>query len=339
MKRNERRFLEKFDMQNILVTGGAGFIGSNLVDELMKNPENQVIVVDDLSTGTEENINHHLQNPNFKFIRADVRNYHKMESICKNVELIYHLAVQCVRMSIFNPDYVHEVNATGTLNMLKAAYKNNVGKFVYISSSEIYGTAKTVPMNEEHPTEPTTVYGASKLVGEHYTRAFTNTYGLNTVIVRPFNTYGPREHFEGPYGEVIPKFSIRIKNGKPPLIFGSGNQTRDFTHVSDTVEGIMLAGNSENLNGETINIARGEEISINAIAKYVLENFDSILTPEYCPPRPADVMRHYADISRARKLLNFQPRIGIKEGIKLYLEWLEKQNIDFSKETKFNWIK
>ncbi|MEK6760751.1 MAG: SDR family NAD(P)-dependent oxidoreductase [Nanoarchaeota archaeon] len=325
--------------KNILVTGGAGFIGSNLVDELMKNPENNVVVVDDLSTGTEETIMHHFSNPKFKFLNSDIRDYPRMEAACMGIDCIYHLAVQCVRMSIFNPDLVHEVNTKGTLNMLKATLKNNVKKFVYVSSSEVYGSAETIPMSEDHSTNPTTVYGASKLAGEHYTKAFTNTYGLKTVIVRPFNSYGPREHFEGPYGEVIPKFAIRINNNKPPLIFGDGNQTRDFTYVSDTVAGIILAGNSDELNGKEVNIARGEEVSINNIATYILEAMNGDISPEYHPSRPADVVRHYADISKAREVLDFHPRIDIKTGIKLYLEWLKKQSVDFSKETEFNWIK
>jgi len=326
--------------KNILVTGGAGFIGSNLVDELLKNPKNKIFVVDDLSTGTEDTIKHNYSNPNFKFIKADIRDYEKMENvICRGIDCIYHLAVQCVRMSIYDPDIVHEVNATGTLNMLKAALKNRVKKFVYVSSSEVYGTAKSVPMSEEHPTEPTTIYGASKLVGEHYTRAFTKTYGLNTIIVRPFNTYGPREHFEGPYGEVIPKFSVRIKNNKQPLIFGDGTQTRDFTYISDTIAGIILASNSEELNGQTINIAYGQEVSVKEIAKNILENLNSDLQPKYYGPRPGDVLRHYADISKAKQILNFQPKVDIKTGIKLYLDWLNTQKIDSSKEAEFNWLK
>lgn len=323
---------------NVLVTGGAGFIGSNLVDELVK--ENNVTVIDDLSTGTEDTIRHHYSNPNFKFIKADIRNYQQMEDSCKNIDQIYHLAVQCVRMSIYDPDTVHEVNATGTLNMLKAALKNKVKKFVYVSSSEAYGSAQTVPMSENHPMEPTTVYGASKLTGEYYTKAFTRTYGLNTVIIRPFNTYGPREHFEGPYGEVIPKFAARIKNNKSPLIFGDGTQTRDFTYVKDTVKGMILAGNSKDIeSGEAINIAYGQEVSIKDIATHVLTNLKSNLQPKHCDPRPGDVLRHYADISKAKKILKFKPEIDIKKGIKLYLDWLDTQKIDFSKETEFNWLK
>lgn len=321
--------------KKILITGGAGFIGSNLVDELIK--ENTVIVVDDLSTGSEENIKHHYNNKHFRFIKADIRNYQKMKTISKGVDYIYHLAVQCVRLSLFDPDTVHQVNAGGTLNMCKAALNNNVNKFIYVSSSEVYGTAQTVPMPETHPLEPTTIYGASKLAGEYYTKAFYRTYGLNVVIVRPFNTYGPREHFEGPYGEVIPKFSVRVLNGKQPLIFGNGHQTRDFTHVFDTVRGIILAANSDQLIGEVINIAYGQEIPINEISQLILKNLKSKLKPKYLDPRPGDVYRHHADISKAKKKLNFKPKFNIKIGIKLYLDWLKSQSIDFTKEEEINW--
>lgn len=325
--------------KNILVTGGAGFIGSNLVDELLKNPDNKITVVDDLSTGNEDTIRHNYSNPNFKFIKEDIRNYSQIKKICSDTDKIYHLAVQCIRMSIFDPDLVHDVNVTGTLNLLKASLENNVKKFIYISSSEVYGTAKTVPMSEEHPKEPTTIYGASKLAGENYTKAFTRTHGLNTVIIRPFNSYGPREHFEGAYGEVIPKFSVRVKNNKRPLIFGEGKQTRDFTYISDTVAGIILASDSEELNGDVVNIAYGHEVSVNEIAKYILENFDSKLQPKYCPPRPGEILRHYADVSKAKKILNFHSKVGIEEGIKLYLDWFNTQKIDPSQEKDFNWIK
>ncbi len=327
-------------MNNILVLGGSGFIGSNFVDELMKDSNNHVTVIDNFSVeGTKNNLTHLNGNPRFKLIEGDIRDKELMLKMTKNMDYVYNFAVQCVRVSLYDQDLVHEVNATGTLNLCTACLKNNVKKFIYISSSEIYGTAKTVPMNEDHPTEPTTAYGASKLAGELYTKAFYRAHGLPCVIIRPFNTYGPREHFEGPYGEVIPRFAIKIKNGKSPTIFGDGKQTRDFTDIRDTVKGILLASQNEEIIGEVVNIANGKEVSVNEIANILLEELGSDLKPEYAAPRPGDVLRHYADISKARKLLNFEPKHDIRSGIKFYLDWLEKQDIDVKKLQNINWVK
>jgi len=218
-----------------------------------------------------------------------------------------------------------------------------VERFIYVSSSEAYGTAKTVPMNEDHPLEPTTPYGASKLAGEAYARSYYLSFELPVVVVRPFNTYGPREHLEGAYGEVIPRFVLRVMNNLPPVIFGDGQQTRDFTEVRDIVRGIVSACECEDLIGETINIAAGREVSINEVAQTVLILLgrDGELTPIYMKPRPGDVRRHYADISKARQFLNFRAQIGIEEGIRHYIDWVTKQNWDLKRlhkeEVIINW--
>ncbi len=252
------------------------------------------------------------------------------------------MAVGCLRLSISDPELIHEVNATGTLNLCQSALENGVERFVYVSSSEAYGSAQKVPMSEDHPLEPTTPYGASKAAGELYAKSFYYTYNLPIIIVRPFNTYGPREHFEGPYGEVIPRFVIRAMNDLPPIIFGDGEQTRDFTYVSDTVNGIILASQQESLIGDCINIAYGQEIKIKRIAEIVLNLLGKAeLRPEHTKRRPGDVLRHYADISKAKTLLGFEPKIGIEEGIKEYIEWIANRNIDpreyLKKHEIFNW--
>ncbi|RKY84776.1 epimerase, partial [candidate division KSB1 bacterium] len=277
----------KLKNKKVFVTGGAGFIGSNLVDELAE--DNFVVVLDDFSSGKRENLSQHKDNENVQIIEGDIRNKELMFEILRGIDVLFHLAVRCLRVSISDPEINHEVNATGTLNLLLAAKENNVSRFVYVSSSEVYGTAKKVPMKEDHPKEPMTVYGASKLTGELYAKAFFNVYGYPVIIVRPFNTYGPREHFEGPYGEVIPRFFVRVLNNKPPVIFGTGKQTRDFTYVSDSVKGIILAAESDELIGDAVNIAYGKEVSINEIAELVIKTTgkDSI-RPVYEKERPGD---------------------------------------------------
>lgn len=327
--------------KNILVTGGAGFIGSHLVDALAAT--NQVTVVDNLSSGQLENIQYHLERGTITFVQADISDLEQMRALAQENQIIFHLAVQCLRLSLSDPYLVHEANATGSLNLCQAAHEAGVERFIFVSSSEVYGTAKTVPMNEDHPLEPTTPYGASKLAGEAYARSYYLSFGLPVVIVRPFNTYGSREHLQGAYGEVIPRFVVRVMNDLPPVIFGDGQQTRDFTEVRDVVRGIVSACECEDLIGETINIAVGREVSINEVAQTVLRLLgrDDELTPIYMEPRPGDVRRHYAGISKARQFLNFRAQIGIEEGIRHYIDWVTEQNWDLKHLNKeaviINW--
>ena len=325
----------------VLVTGGAGFIGSNLVDALVAQTNDEIVVLDDLSSGSRTNLAQHADRERVRIVEGDIRDEALVRDVMRKVELVYHLAVQCLRVSILDQHLVHSVNATGTLNLLIAAREANVSRFVYCSSSEVYGTALRAPMDEEHPLIPTTPYGASKLAGEAYARSFHLTYGLPVVIVRPFNTYGAREHFEGAYGEVIPKFAVRALNGAPLVVFGDGLQTRDFTEVQDTVRGIMLAAACDAAVGEVVNVARGEEVSINEIARLVLEAVGVEGTIEHAEPRPGDVRRHFADTRRARALLGFEARTGIRDGIAQYVGWLRGSTTDvremLSREVLFNW--
>lgn len=324
----------------VLVTGGAGFIGSHLVDELAKN--NHVVILDDFSSGEQENIVHHAGKGNVEIITGDIRDKDLLFNIAKNIDVVYHLAVQCLRVSIKNPDVTHEVNVTGTLNLLKASLENSVKRFIYVSSSEVYGTALHVPMNETHTCEPTTVYGASKLAGELYALAYFRTYGLESMVVRPFNTYGPREHLQGVYGEVIPRFVLRILNNMPPVIFGDGTHTRDFTYVSDTVKGIVMASECDSMIGQAVNIARGREVSINELAVMIANKLGKKdIKPVYEQKRPGDVIRHYADISKAKKLFDFSPEIDIEKGTGLFIDWFHSKKYDVSsllkQEIIFNW--
>ena len=307
--------------KTILLTGGAGFIGSHFTQSIAK--QSRVIVYDNFvsSVVTARELTSFGVN---KVIRGDIRDQKKLSQALRGVDVVYHFAVACVRISLSLESYVHDVNATGTLNTLLAAKKAGVKRFIYISSSEVYGSAQSKKINESHSLRPTTIYGTSKYVGELYAKHFNDMQGLPTIIIRPFNTYGPRSHFEGVYGEVIPRFVIRALNGKQPMIFGSGNQTRDFTYVKDTINGILKASENDKLLGSSVNIAFGKEISVSQIAQIVCRETDLSYKPIMKPPRPSDVERHYADISKAQKILGYKPTIHISHGLPEYIKWLKK---------------
>jgi UDP-glucose 4-epimerase len=301
---------------HVLVTGGAGFIGSELVRQLAA-AGHEVTAVDNLVNGKREN----LDGVPARLVVGDVRDTALMGRVLDGVGVVFHLACLGVRHSIHSPLENHAVNATATLDLLRLAKDGGVARFVYVSSSEVYGTAMTVPMTELHPAFPMTVYGASKLAGECYTRAFHRTYDYPTVVVRPFNAYGPRSHHEGDSGEVIPKFLLRAQAGRPLVVFGDGRQTRDFTEVSDTARGILAAGFADKAVGETINVGSGYEIEIGELARAVVEVVGREVPVEHDEPRPGDVLRLYADATRARELLGFEPRIGLRDGLRRLLEW------------------
>ena len=326
--------------KKVLVTGGAGFIGSNLVDVLA--PSNDVTVVDNLSTGSLENIQRHLDDKRIRFIKGDILDLDKMYEVTKNIDLIFHLAVQCVRISLHDPKLVHEVDSTGTLNICMAGARNGVKKIIYTSSAEVYGNGKMIPINEDHPLESNTPYGASKLSGELYLGVYRRTYGLPSVVLRLFNTYGAREHFEGLYGEVIPRFVVRVMNGFAPVIFGNGEQTRSFHEVRDTVRAIIMAAESDDAIGETINIGGEEEITIKKLANVIIEILGkkNRISPEYTDARPGEILRHAADMSKARKLMGFKPEIDLYDGIKNYIEWINETYGDareLLKQIDFDW--
>jgi UDP-glucose 4-epimerase len=330
--------------RRVLVTGGAGFIGSHLVDALATQEGiGEIVVVDNFSVGSRTNVALDGRVATIRVIEGDVRDREALGDLMHGVNIVYHLATQCLRVSLIDPQLVSDVNVTGTLNVLDAATKADVSRFVYVSSSEVYGTARAVPMAESHPCVPTTIYGASKLAGELYARAIHTTHGLPVVIVRPFNTYGPRSHYEGLYGEVLPKFVLRVLAGQPPVIYGDGEQTRDFTFVADTVHGIMLAADCDRLVGSCVNIARGEEISINQLATLVVGAIGASVEPIYRPARPGDVRRHSADVQLARRLLNYVPQVGIREGVARYIEWFRNTHPDLRRllasEETFDWTR
>jgi len=308
-----------------IVTGGAGFIGSELVRQLTAGGS-PVVVIDNLVNGKRENLAG--VHGRLTLLEYDIRDVSAYAPILREADVVYHLACLGVRHSVHSPLDNHDVNATGTLQLLEASRAAGVPKFVYVSSSEVYGTAQRVPMTEDHPAFPSTVYGGSKLAGEAYARAYHRTYGFPTVVVRPFNTYGPRCHHEGDSGEVIPKFMLRCLADRPMVIFGDGTQTRDFTYVSDSARGIILAGTTAEAVGRTLNLGSGFELSINDLASTVAEITERPAAEVvHDEARPGDVLRLYADMSQARSLLGYEPQVPLEQGLAMLLDWYRSRNV------------
>jgi len=324
-----------------LVTGGAGFIGSHLVDALIQEGC-FVRVLDNLSNGKLENLSQHNNDPYLEFIEGSVTEPSDATKAVEDIDIIFHLACLGVRHSIKYPFENHRVNAEGTLTILQEARNANIKKFIYCSSSEIYGTAQYVPMPETHPTYPATVYGASKLAGEAYTRAYYDTYGLDVTIIRPFNTYGPRSHHEGDSGEMIPKSIVRALNNEPIYIFGDGSQTRDFTYVEDTAKGFIAAAKSDTIVGQTLNIGSNFEISIRKIADLILKNLKLPSNQiNYVQNRPGDVLRLYADSNKFMEITNWKPQVEFENGLKKTIDWFKSRPEGVSElllqEKAINW--
>jgi UDP-glucose 4-epimerase len=328
--------------QSCLITGGAGFIGSEL-SRLAAERFQRVVIVDNLANGKRENVAEILS-PAVGLEVTDVRATSEMTRLMAGIDVVMHLACLGVRHSIHSPAENHEVNATATLGLLGAARAAGVKRFVYVSTSEVYGSVSPVPpMAETHHTQPMTVYGAAKLAGECYTRAYHRTYGYDTVVIRPFNAYGPRSHHEGDSGEVIPKFMLRCMAGQPLIVFGDGSHTRDFTYVSDTARGILAAALAPQAVGRTINLGTGREIEIGTLAREVCRVVgrpDARIVFE--PPRPGDVLRLRADVTLARELLGFEPQVDLEAGLAMLRDWYLAQPVSprelLQHEVVHNWL-
>ncbi len=330
-----------WDKYKIFVTGGAGFIGSHLVDALM-DMGCYVRVVDNLSNGKLANLNQHKRNRRFDFVKGSVLNSSLMAKTMKGFDIVFHLACLGVRHSIKHPFDNHRVNAEGALIVLENTYQQKIKKFVYCSSSEVYGDAKVIPMPESHPTHPHTVYGASKLAGEAYARAYDRAYGLNTTIVRLFNTFGPRSHYEGDAGEIIPKAIVRALSNKPILIFGDGQQTRDFTFVHDSAQALIEAAKNPMATGKTFNAGSNFEISMKQVANLILKLIPGSRSKiEFLEKRPGDVRRLYADPTKFCRLTGWKPQSSFKEGLIKTVEWFQSTAKNISElaalETGRNW--
>lgn len=302
-----------------LVTGGAGFIGSHLVDHLLQLGA-RVRVLDDFSTGREANLAQHARDDRLHVSAGDIRKEDDLRRTIDGCTHVFHLACRNVRLSLTHPTLVHDVNATGTLNVLKAAVAARVPRFLYCSSSEVNGTAGSVPMSEIYPYAPETIYGASKLAGEYYTDVFERSGWLRTVTARPHNNYGPREHYEGNTAEVIPRFILQALCGEPLTVFGDGAQTRDFTYVTETVAFLTRLAFHPEARG-IYNVCRGQEVSILAIAQTILRLTQSESEIRRGPSRPADVLRLFGDATRLRALLGSSPEISLETGLQTTLDW------------------
>ena len=306
-----------------LVTGGAGFIGSHLAEELERRGE-RVRVADSLITGHRRNLAH-LRT--VELVEGDLADLDVARTAVDGVDYVLHqAAIPSVPRSVTDPITSNRANIDATLNVLVAARDAGVRRVVYAGSSSAYGDTPTLPKREDMPTDPLSPYALQKLVGEQYLRLFTRLYGLETVTIRYFNVFGPRQDPSSAYSGVISLFATRMLEGRAPTIQGDGGQTRDFTYVANVVDGVLRACTAPRASGEVINVAVGGRISINELCATIASVLGSTVKPEYTPPRAGDVRDSQADITRAREILGYQPIVSFEEGLRRTLEWYKAEH-------------
>ncbi|OIN96935.1 LPS biosynthesis protein WbpP [Candidatus Desantisbacteria bacterium CG1_02_38_46] len=310
----------------VLVTGGAGFIGSHIVEELVRRGD-EVRVLDNFATGKRENIAAVLDK--IELIEGDLRNMEAVNKAVYGVEYVLHQgAIPSVPRSIADPITTNEVNAVGTLNVLVAARDASVKRVVYASSSSVYGEAKTRIKKENMAPNPLSPYALSKLTGEYYSRIFYSIYGLETIILRYFNVFGPRQDPLSQYSAAIPKFITLMIQGKQPTIFGDGRQTRDFTYVQNVVQANLSSLVAPGAAGQVCNIACGRKIELNRVIELLNKTLEVKILPVYTSPRSGDIKYSLADISNAKKFLGYNPKISFEEGLKKTVEYFRRLDVE-----------
>lgn len=308
-------------MKKVVVTGGAGFIGSHLAEELAGRGY-YVIILDNLSTGKLENISHLIAKDNAEFVHESITNLPLLQTLFQGAEYVFHqAALASVPRSIDNPLASNEANVTGTLNVLLAARDNAVKKVIYASSSSVYGDTPILPQNENMPTNPLSPYAITKLTTEYYCQIFRQIYGLSTVALRYFNVYGPRQDPNSQYATAVIAFIGRVFQDLPPIIFGDGTISRDFTFIADVVQANILA--AENDAEGTFNIGGGNSATISQLANSIIKLTGKDLKPIYQAPRPGDPKQTLADVSNA-KIFGYQPRWTLEDGLRKTIEEFKK---------------
>ena len=306
-------FYLKHKFLKTLITGGAGFIGSHIVDKLLTY-NYEVTVIDNLSSGLLKNIYHNQDNENFHFIKGDIRDVNLIKEVVKDQDVIFHqAAITNVSYSFKYPEITNDINIKGILNLLKSCLNSDVKRFIFASSASVYGKKEMLPKKEEMSMDPKSPYAISKAASENYTKLFYEIYGLESIILRYFNVYGPRARKNQ---GVVSIFIDQLFRNQRPVIYGDGEQTRDFINIYDVADANFLALSSKNAVGETINIGTGVATSINQILNLLLETMNKKhIKPIYSDQRLGDVKHGYADIKKARAVLGFNPKIALKKGI------------------------
>jgi UDP-glucose 4-epimerase len=315
-------YLEIVPGKKVVVTGGAGFVGSNIVRRLLKEGA-KVVVLDDFYTGNESNLP--MGDPNLEVVNGSVTDFELTRDVVRGAISVIHEAARNIIVSTRNPREDYEVNIGGTLNVLLAVRECNVPRMVYASSASVYGNPRYLPINEDDSTNMLSPYAVSKFAGENYCKAFYESYGLSTSMVRYSNVYGLAQRPDNPYCGVIAKFFEMAMSGKAPRIHGDGEQTRDFTYIDDVVDATLLAGFSPKAEGQVYNVGTGRETSVNQLARTIIQVTGAEVEPEYVDRRDIDnIRRRVVNIEKIRRELRWSPSVTIEKGLRYTYQWLKE---------------